>query len=247
MVPIPEAQSLQELNQHLLEQCLAYGEHRVAGKENTVNELYEQEKQELLPLPEAPFSNIETYSGKVDKYSTVIIDKNRYSVPIRYAGLKVQVVAYVDHVDIFYGSQKIASHLCLYGNNKGQLDPFHYLELISQRPQAFEAARPIKRWRETWPACLERLLEHFCEKQGQTKGIKDFISVLMLFKEYKESDVISAVEEAVLAHVSSSEAVEHILLNMIAPAAKHSPVSLDNWQTLPPPDVSVYDGIGGAI
>ena len=246
MVPIPEAESLEELNQRLLEQCLAYGEHRVAGKEKTVNEFHEEEKQHLLPLPASPFSNLETYSGKVDKYSTVIIDKNRYSVPNRYAGLKLRIVAYMDRVDIFYGSQKVAFHPRLYGNNKWQLDPFHYLELISRRPQAFGSARPIKQWRQVWPECFERLFEQLCQKLGQTKGTKEFISVLMLFKEHKERDVTSAVQEALVAGISSSEAVEHILINTIAPE-KHLWAPLENWETLPPPDVAVYDRIGAEI
>jgi len=246
LVPIPEAENLEELNQRLLEQCMAYGSHRIAGKEKTVNEIYEEEKQHLLPLPDFRFSNIETYSGKVDKYATVIIDKNHYSVPTRYAGLRTKIVAYVGHVDIFYGSKKIASHRRLYGNNKWQLDPFHYLELILRRPQAFESARPIKQWRKQWPACLERLLRHFCQKQGQTKGTKDFIKVLMLFKEHEEGEVLSAVEEAVSANVSSSEAVEQLLTNRTAPQDDFF-LPLQNWETLPPPDVSLYDQIGGAL
>jgi len=246
MVPIPEAESLEGLNQGLLEQCLTYGDHRVAGKEKTVNELYEEEKQHLLTLPDVPFSNIKLYSGKVDKYSTVIIDKNRYSVPTRYAGLRTRIVAYVDHADIFYGSKKIASHRRIYGNNKWQLNPFHYLELICKRPQAFQSARTIRQWREVWPECLEKLLTHFCQKQGQTKGTKDFISVLMLFKDHDEKDVVSAVEEAVSAHISSSEAVEHILINRITPEEDLF-VPLNNWGTLPAPDVSAYNRIGGAL
>ena len=77
---------------------------------------------------------------------------------------------------IFYGSKKIASHQRLYSNNKWSLDPEHYLELIQQRPQAFDSARPIRQWRKSWPICLERLLERFCQKQGSTKGIKEFIT-----------------------------------------------------------------------
>ncbi len=246
LVPIPEAENLEKLNQRLLEQCMAYGGHRMAGKEKTVNEIYEEEKQHLLPLPDFRFSNVETYSGKVDKYATVMIDKNHYSVPIRYAGLRTKIVAYVGQVHIFYGSKRIASHRRVYGNNKWQLDPFHYLELILRRPQAFESARPIKQWRKAWPECLEKLLRNFREKQGQSKGTKEFIKVLMLFKEHDERDVISGVEEAVKANVSSSEAVEQILIFRAAPQDDFF-VSLHDWQTLPPPDVSVYDRIGGAI
>ncbi|MDO9528050.1 MAG: IS21 family transposase [Syntrophales bacterium] len=246
MVPVPEAQSLEELNRRLLDECMAYGNHRMSGREETVNELYEKEKQHLLLIPEVRFSNIETFSGKVDKYSTMIMDKNRYSVPTRYAGLKVQAITCVDRMDIFHGSRKIAAHRRLYGNNKWQLDPFHYLELISQRPQAFESARPIRQWRKVWPECLEQILERFCEKQGHTSGTKDFVNVLMLFKEHKKEDVVSAVEGALSAGVSSSEAVEHILISRIAPV-EYSPVPLNNWETLPPPDVSVYSRIGGAL
>lgn len=174
MVPVPKAESLEKLNERLLEQCLLYGSHRMAGREKRVDELYEQEKQHLLALPQVPFSNLDVCSGKVDKYSTVIVDKNRYSVPTSYFGLKVQVIVYVDRVEIFQGSRKIASHERLYGNNKWQLDPLHYLELISRRPFSFEAARPIRQWRKQWPQCLEDLLERFRNKQGHTKGTKEW-------------------------------------------------------------------------
>jgi transposase len=246
MVPVPVADSLEQLNERLLEECLCYGTHRMEGREKTVNELYEEENQHLLTLPQVPFSNIDVRSGKVDKYSTVIVDKNRYSVPSRYCGLKTQVILRVDSVDIYQGSRKIASHQRLYGNNKWQLDPLHYLELISQRPFSFESARPIRQWRKEWPRCLEQLLTRFCERQGQTKGIKDFITVLMLYKEHDEADIIKAVKAAITANISSSGAVEHILHNAITPSGK-SILPLDNWQTLPPPDLSVYGQIGGEI
>lgn len=245
MVPVPEAESLSELNDRLLRQCLAYGDHRMDGREQTVNELYEEEKKHLIALPEIAFSNILAPSGKADKYSTVIIDNNRYSVPTEYAYFQVRTILHIDRVDIFYGSKKIACHQRLYGKNKWSLHPEHYLELIQQRPQSFESARPIRQWRETWPNCLEHLLEHFCQKQGSTKGTKDFISVLMLYKDYKAEDIARAVDKALKANVSSSQAVEHILLNTNGQPASFS--ALDNWQTLPPPDVSVYRQIGGEI
>ncbi|MFQ5485437.1 MAG: IS21 family transposase, partial [Desulfobacterales bacterium] len=246
MVPIPVADSLEDLNRMLLEACLAYGDHRIAGREHTVNQLYEEEKGYLLSLPDIPFSNLETAGGKVDKYATVVVDKNRYSVPTSYAYFKVNVVLYIDRVEIYYGGKKIALHARLYGNNKWSLKPEHYLELIAQRPQAFESARVIRQWRKNWPFCLERLLDKFCQKQGHTKGIKDFISVLMLYKDNAAGDIESAVKKALTAGAGTSQAVKHILFHKEAKGSQ-SFSSLDNWQTLPPPDVSVYGQIGGAI
>lgn len=243
MVPVPRADSLEELNSRLLEQCLAFGQHRIAGRSETVSELFEQEKKHLIDLPQVPYENVATCSVKVDKYATVIIDKNRYSVPTTYAGLRGQALLYIDRVQIFHNNQKIAAHSRAYGNNKWQLDPQHYLELIYRRPQAFESARVIRQWRPQWPDCLEALLSRFSAKLGYTKGIKEFISVLMLFKDHKSAEVIDAVKSVLAASISSSAAVEHLLLKDSTTPAP----ALLNWQRLSPPDVSVYGQIGGEI
>ncbi len=176
MVPIPEAADFEELNARLLEQCHAYGDHIIAGREQTVTALHEQEQAHLLELPETSFSNVLVYTGRVDKYSTVIVDKNRYSVPTGNVGLEVSVSLGADRILIHYKQQELASHKRLYGNNKWQLDPDHYLDLIYRKPGAFENARPILQWRSTWPECLEQLLRRFTESQGDTKGIKDFFN-----------------------------------------------------------------------
>jgi len=245
MVPVPQAKSLEALNEKLLMDCMAYGEHRMAGRQQSVSELYEAEKSQLIALPDIPFSNIEICSPGVDKYATVIIDKNHYSVPTRYARLKARAIIHVDRVEIFYGSKKVAGHRRLFGNNKWSMDPEHYLELIQQRPQSFDTARPILQWRKSWPHCLEQLLERFCCKQGTTKGIKDFISVLMLYKEFDAQDIQTAVELALTAEAGSSAAVEHILRH--SSKGSHKFDSLENWQKLPPADVSVYGQIGGGL
>jgi transposase len=241
LVPVPEAESLEALNDRLLEECLAYGEHRIRGREGTVNELFAGEQARLLALPAAPFSITQITSGKVDTYATVIVDKNRYSVPSIYAGLRVQVQLSVTHLEIFYNGKKLARHLRLFGNNKWQLDPDHYLELIQQRPGAFHDARPLRRWRETWPPCLENLLARFQANQGETAGIKDFISVLMLYREHPGEAIEAAVELALKNHLSSSQGVKHLLqqskVKRLAP--------LQQWPATLVPDLSVYGQLGG--
>jgi transposase len=244
MVPIPKADSLEELNEKLLAEAHGYGDHRIAGREHTVSELYEKEKKHLLALPEA-FGNLETRTGKVDKYSTILVDKNRYSVPTVYAYCKASVVLHVDRVEIFYGSKQIAFHERLFSNNQWSLQPQHYLELIRQRPMAFHSARPIRQWRSTWPESLERLLALLIQKQGETKGVKDFIGVLILYKDHEAPEIEAAIEKALDANTGSGDAVKHILLNDNGQAPEFG--SLNDWQRFSPPDVSVYHQIGGAI
>jgi hypothetical protein len=222
-----------------------YGDHRIAGRDGTVNELFERERRHLLSLPEVSFSNVDTASAKVDKYSTVTVDKNRYSVPTRFGRMQVRVILHVNQVEIFYGSRKIATHPRLYGNNKWQLNPLHYLELLSHRPHAFDSARPIRDWRASWPVTFERLLARFREAQGPSRGTREFIEVLMLFETHEHGEVVEAVEAAVAAGVSSGQAVEHLLLKHKAEMMDtYSPGPLGTWPTLPSADVSVYGQIG---
>jgi transposase len=243
MVPIPEADSLEELNDKVLGQCFGYGGHKMAGRDRTVNELYEEEKGRLLPLPEAVFSNIQTSGSRADKYATVIVDKNRYSVPSGYTGFRVKVLLHADRVEIFTGTKKLTSHERLYGNNKWSLKPDHYLDLIQQRPLAFNSARPIQQWRKSWSQSLHLLLERFCYSQGETNGIKDFITVLMFYRDFKAGEIEAAVELALENSISTSDGVNHILTYT---GGTDTPIApLPSWPTLPPPDLAVYAQLGG--
>ena len=243
MVPVPEAESIEGLNEEVLKRSYAYGNHTISGRDRTVNELYEEEKKHLLDLPEVAYSNVDLSNGRVDKYSTVIIDKNRYSVPTQYSGFRVKVIIGVDKVEIFNGNKKIATHERKFGKNKWCLKPEHYLDLILMRPMSFDSARPIKEWRKSWPEVFNTLLDRFRREHGETKGIKEFISVLMLHKDYSCSEIEAAVELALENDISSSEGIRHILIFVKEPKQEISP--LTDWLKLPLPDVSVYGQLGG--
>jgi hypothetical protein len=243
MVPVPEAASLEELNEKVLRQCISYGNHKMAGRDRTVNELYGEETALLLSLPEVAFSNIQTSSGRADKYATVIVDKNRYSVPSRYAGFRVKALRHADRVEIFIGAKRVATHERSYGNNKWILNPDHYLELLEQRPMAFNSARPIRQWRKSWSQSLNTLLERFCRAQGETKGIKDFIAVLMFYRDYVAAEIEAAVELAIENKISASDGVRHLLT--YAGVADETIAPLASWPSLPPPDIAIYGQLGG--
>jgi len=243
MVPIPEAASLEELNARLLEQCQAYGSHTIEGREHSVEVLHEVEKDHLLSMPEAVFSNQQVLTCKMDKFATVIVDKNRYSVPTTYTGREVSVLLGVDSVDIYLKSRKLAGHRRLYGNNKWQLDPDHYLDLLQKRPMAFNSARPIQQWRKSWPDSIQKFQERLCQAQGDTKGTKDFITVLMLYRNYAADEVEAAVELAIENNISSSQGVRHLLLysNGVESVTR----TLEGWDSLPEADVKQYGQLGG--
>jgi hypothetical protein len=157
----------------------------------------------------------------------------------------MKVLLRVDQVEIFCTGKKLATHERLYGNNKWSLNPDHYLELIQQRPMAFNSARPIRQWREIWPEPLNLLLKSFTTAQGETKGIKDFISVLMLYREHSTDEAEAAVDLALKNNIRTSDGIRHILIYANDTGADIVP--LENWPSLPPPDVTVYGQLGGVI
>ena len=245
LVPLPEGDSVEELNALLLLRCLNYGQHTIAGRDATVDELFEQERDQLLPLPAVSYDNVQVTSGRVDKYATVIVDKNRYSVPSHLAGAKARVVLRVDRVTLFVDGKNVAEHARAYANNKWILVPDHYLDLLQQRPLAFASARPIRQWREQWPKAMERLLETFCQKQGVTDGIKDFLTVLMLYREYEPALVNAAVDTAADSSVGSSAGVVALLAHDKAGAATLASEPLRSWPQTPAPDLTVYAQLEG--
>jgi hypothetical protein len=237
LVPVPQAANFADLNRRLLEHCVRYGAHRIRGREQTVNELFARERAHLLDLPEHRFSNVRSVSCKVSPYATVLVDRNHYSVPTHYAGFQIEALLSIDTVQLCYQHKELARHERVYGNNKWVLLPMHYLELIQQRPRSFDSARPLKQWRKSWPPSLEELLRRFCETQGENKGIKDFIRVLLLYQDHHGDEIEAAVELALETQLSSSEGVKHLLLYS-QPEVLREPLS--QWSSLPSPDVSLY-------
>ncbi len=243
LVPVPEAQNFQELNEQILGRCIQSGTHRISGREQSINDLFEQERSHVLSLPSPRFTTVSTLNHKVNKYSTVLVDRNHYSVPTQYVGLTLQVLLDVERLRLCYRQKEVACHERVFGCDKWQLKPEHYLELLRQRPQAFETARPIKQWRPSWPSCFERFLERVCERQGRNHGIKEFLSVLLLHREHSDEALKAAVELALEVGVISCEGVTHLLCHT-GPENRIEPLAQAQWQSFSAPDLSVYSQLG---
>ncbi len=229
---MPEVESFEELNERLLRACLAHGYHQISGRPATINELSEAEEPLLLSLPATDYPVKQVFEANVDHYSTVRADNNRYSVPTYYAGLTVNVELGVERVVIYYNRDKIAEHQRLFGKNKWELDPFHYLKLLEKKPMAFDAARPIRQWRVTWPASYERLLEHFRHKNGQSRGTRAFLQVLMLLKQYPQAVVERAIEKALELRLSDAASVELLIEHWQTSSEGIAPLELSDMPEL---------------
>lgn len=246
MVPLPDVASFEALNAHLLAQCLADDRRRVDRQPVTIGEAWEMEKPHLRPLPERDFDCCVTRLATLNPYSQVVLETNRYSVPVDRAYRNLVLKVYPFRVDILHQDEVLASHRRCYDREQDIFDPLHYLPLLEQRPGAFEHAKPIRRWREEWPPIYERFLRRLQEQDLNGHSIREFVRVLKLHRDHPAALVEHAVKQALEYGCTRADGVELCLRQLVNPDTPVPALSLADLPTWAmvgeqPPDLTRYD------
>lgn len=246
LVPIPVVDSFAVLNAHLLAKCEEERARTVHGEEQPIGVRWQQERPTLRPHPAHDLPCCVTVEATRTPYSQVIFETNRYSVPVDRGGSQLTLRAYPFQVEILDREQVLARHPRSYAREQDLFDPLHYLPLLEQRPGAFEHAKPIRRWRETWPPCYSALLERLRQRDGDGPGLRSFIQVLQLHQHYPAPLIAQAITEALTLGAIHLEGVRLCLHQLQAPDAL--PPSLDLAQQpqlaqigAQPLDLTCYD------
>lgn len=152
----------------------------------------------LLDEEFLPFNEIYQYARlkevKVDTYQLIHLDKNRYSVPTKYVGKRVQVKIYPFKIKVIYNGNIIAEHDRLFGRNKENLNPYHFLDLLQKKARAYNQAKVISDWN------LPDIYEHYhkmlqAHLKSKSKGTREFIDILRLTKEHKVKIIAKILKE----------------------------------------------------
>ena len=246
MVPPPQVASFDELNVHLLAACLEDDRRRIDRQTVTIGEAWEMEKPALLPLPKRDFECCVTKPVTLNGFGQVEFETNRYSVPVADAYRNLVIKAYPFRVEVLYMDDVIASHPRCYDRKQDILDPQHYLPLLEQRPGAFEHAKPIRRWRKSWPPVYERLLAHLRSQWPDGRGVREFVRVLKLHQNYSTDLVTQAVEQALAYGCAHADGVKLCLHQLTEPNLPVSSIDLVHWPELvdvgvQTPDLQCYD------
>jgi transposase len=228
MVPIPRANSWEELNLHLEADCRKRRERRLRGHTETISERFERDRAALLPLPATAYEACEKISARVSSLSLVRYRSNDYSVPTEYGHRQVWVKGYVHGVVIACGSEVITRHQRSYEREAVIFDPLHYLALLEQKTRALDQAAPLAGWQ--LPECfaqLRRLLEARLRKHGS----REYVQVLRLLETFDLSEVTRAIEDALRLGAISFDAVRHLLLCRIE--RRPPRLDMENYPHLP--------------
>jgi hypothetical protein len=161
---------------------------------------------------------------RATRLGLVTFERNRYSVPGRYAGERLLLRAYAWHVEITDGRTVLARHPRLYGKDGEQLDPLHYLQVLEHKPGAFDHARPIQQWAKRWPPIYRTYLEALrtARPEGATR---EFVRILQLHTRFSPEVLAAALERALALCCWSVDGVEQLARQALLP--DDTPTSVD--------------------
>lgn len=252
LVPLPEVESYAELNDYLLQRCLIEDARQVHRQPATIGEMWQEEKPALRSLPTYPFDCCRTIPVRLNRYSQVQVETNRYSVPTDKGQPQMMVKLYPFSVKIYATgeSEPAAIHDRCYDKQQEIINPHHYLPLIRQNPGAFLHAKPVRRWREQWAAVYEQLLTQLQQKWPDGRGVREFIQILYLHRQYSSEALTSAIEKAIEHRCAHLDGVQLWLTQLNQPDLTFSAVNLEQNHQLQgigvqPLQVAMYDSLVG--
>jgi len=235
LVPYPEVSSFEELNHYLHEKCTSLLDQ---------NPRWQEELKALRPLPAVPFKCVRYSEAKVNKYSMVQFETNRYSVPVKYIGERVTIRASVDQIEILLDHEQIAVHPRKYGRYQESLVLDHYLELLLMKSRALSNTRVYRP--DTLPPVYEQYRR--CLAARDPKGNRQFVKILMLNREYPSEQVTDAIGLAMAYNVYNYDGVLNILMQLNSSSPKIAPLRPELIENIPkvrvmPPDLSKYHAL----
>ena len=230
LTPVPKFATLGEVNDFLETACRqellrpivnttsssntdeteVVAEASVPPKSLTIGDQLAEERPKFLPLPSQPFAACIDIPTTVSKQCLVRVDNCDYSVPSEYAYQDCLVRKYVDRIEIIYACMLVATHAVARSNQRFQLDPWHYLDILERKPGALNNGRPFAN--DAFGADLS-LMHRELQERRKDDGNKEFIRILMLGKLYRPEEFCEAVSYCVKMRAFSADAVECTLRN----------------------------------
>ena len=245
LVPVPQVASIGELNAHLRTACIKNLDRHIDHRTETIGQALARERQQLRELPAYPFVTYDVADVRVDAKSLVCVRQNRYSVPCRLIGQRVQVRLHAGVIEVYSDRRLVAAHERLGGRFGHAATLDHYLELLQHKPGALAGATALAQDRERgiWPLLYDELHDAIATRHGPSHAARELIGVLMLCRDVGPDRVADAVREALRCGAYDGQAVQ-----VLARRADQIPApDLNNLHPRltdvgsPEPDLSSYD------
>jgi transposase len=200
--------TLDELNDWLLDKCVAYAKahHHPELTEQTVWEVFEAERPKLVPYA-GRFDGFHAVPAAVSKTCLVRFDNNKYSVAANAVGRPVEVYAYADRVVIRQDGRIVGEHRRCFGRGETIYDPWHYVPVLARKPGALRNGAPFKDW--VLPAAMERIRRKLADADDGNRQMVNILTAVL-------TDGLPAVEAACAEAMTQGVHSADVVLNILA-------------------------------
>src|SRR5262249_35485202 len=201
LVPVPQAESWQEINDRLTTAC-----QKELGR--AAPAALAADRAAFLSLPAEPFEARRIEVVTINSLSLGRFDTNDYSVPTRFAYQALTATGTIDHVRFSYRGTVVAQHRRTWAKSQVTFEPLHYLALLERKPFAIDAARPLQGWH--LPDCFVTLRKRL-EQTDLRDGTRQYIRVLRLLETHELPAVSQAVSQALRLEAINADAIRVLL------------------------------------
>ena len=169
----------------------------------TVGEAFAEEREQLLALPDTPFSTDERCEVSIGKTPYARFDRNDYSVPHTCVRKTLIVMATPTQVRLLDGAEVVANHPRSYDKGQQIEEPAHIAALADRKRQARQH-RGQDRLARAAPGS-EALLTRAAERGDNLGSIT--AALLRLLDSYGAAELEAAIQEALQRDVPHPNAV----------------------------------------
>lgn len=183
-------ETLEEANAYLLEVCRKLNDTpQKLANGRTGTDLFREERN-YLNAQVPPFECSELACKRVDKYGTISVCQNMYSVPEKYTGQMVDVRIYPEKIVCYSNGKEICEHRRTYGSHEWNINIDHYLKTLLRKPGALPGSTAFK---NSSQKLKDLYLNYFQDDR------KDFIELLIYIKNTGRNiiEIQSAVHEII--------------------------------------------------
>ena len=198
LVPVPRVSSVEELNDLVAAGDARDDRRRIFARPLTVSQHFKIEAPALRPLPATPFDTTLLLNPRVDTKSRVCVRQCFYSVPVRFAGGRIDVRLGAERVEALDGKSVVADHARAVAKGTEVLVLDHYLEVFKLKPGAFPGATALARARASgaFTATHDDFWKAARHKLGDAGGTRALIEVLLAHRGVKRDALLAGIRGA---------------------------------------------------
>ncbi len=202
--PVPEADSLAELNEELLRRCLACEQRPRRPGEPLIADLWEEERGHLGALPRHPFPACRARFVRVNKLLLISWEGAHYSVPMQFAGKSLLLRVFWDRVELSEQGRAVAVHERV-PSGRCSMQLAHYLPVLERKPRAVTHAAVISQG----PPAIARYRDEFLA--ARQEDYRELVDILRLADEVGLERMITALATASRHRAYDLESVQAVL------------------------------------